>query len=124
MNQNPHLILCIDDEKIGLHVRQKVLQRAGYAVLTAEDGPRGLEVFSQHPVDAVILDYSMPGMDGGQLAARMRQTKPEIPILLLSAYMDLPPEVTSIVDCFITKGEGAPFLLNKLETLLAIPANR
>jgi hypothetical protein len=41
-----------------------------------------------------------------------------VPILLLSAYMGLPPEVTSLVDLYMTKGEGAPVLLEKLASLL------
>jgi CheY-like chemotaxis protein len=60
----------------------------------------------------------MPGMHGGEVAARMRQIKPEIPILLLSAYLGLPGEVTKLVNLYMTKGEGAPVLLQKLETLL------
>jgi CheY-like chemotaxis protein len=116
-NPSP-LVLCVDDETVGLRVRQILLERAGYKVLTAIDGASGLELFTAHPVDAVVLDYSMPGMHGGQVAEKMRQTKPKVPILLLSAYLDLPPEVTSLADVYMTKGEGAPALLDKLGNLL------
>ncbi len=118
MNQNPHLVLVVDDEQIGLEVRKILLERSGYRVLTASDGPAGLEIFSAEPVEAVVLDYSMPGMHGGEVAARMRQTKPQVPILLLSAYIGLSAEVTSVVDLYMTKGEGAPVLLEKLGSLL------
>lgn len=120
MAQSPHLILCVDDEMIGLRVRKVLLERAGYRVVTAEDGDSGLRVFQSEPIDAVVLDYSMPGMHGGEVAARMRQIKPHIPILLLSAYLGLPSEVTDLVNLYMTKGEGAPVLLQKLETLLQI----
>jgi CheY-like chemotaxis protein len=118
MKLNSNLVLCVDDELIGLRVRKILLERAGYRVLTASDGPSGLEIFSSEPVEAVILDYSMPGMHGGEVAVRMRQTKPHVPILLLSAYMGLSAEVTSLVDLYMTKGEGAPVLLEKLGSLL------
>lgn len=118
MTQNSHLILCVDDELVGLKVRKILLERAGYRVLTALDGPSGLKLFENEPVEAVVLDYSMPGMHGGEVAGRMRQIKPRIPILLLSAYIGLPTEVTCLVDLYMTKGEGAPVLLQKLETLL------
>ena len=118
MTQKSHLVLCVDDEPIGLKVRKILLERAGYRVLTAQDGLEGLEIFSREPVEAVVLDYSMPGMHGGEVASRMRQTKPEIPILLLSAYIGLSAEVTSLVDLYMTKGEGAPVLLSKLGSLL------
>jgi CheY-like chemotaxis protein len=118
MVQNSHLVLCVDDELVGLKVRKILLERAGYYVLTALDGASGLSLFEKEPVDAVVLDYSMPGMHGGEVADRMRQIKPQVPILLLSAYIGLPTEVTSLVDLYMTKGEGAPILLQKLESLL------
>ncbi|HEX3469790.1 MAG TPA: response regulator [Silvibacterium sp.] len=112
------LVLCIDDEALGLQIRKAVLERAGYRVLTALDGPAGLALFSDQPVDGVILDYFMPGMDGGQVAAAMRKHSPEVPILLLSAYINLPPEVTQIVDCTVVKGEGPEELLTKVREML------
>ena len=119
MENSSPLVLCVDDETVGLRVRQILLERAGYKVLTAVDGASGLELFTAHPVDAVVLDYSMPGMHGGQVAEKMRQTKPKVPILLLSAYLDLPAEVTSLADVYMTKGEGAPALLDKLGNLVS-----
>lgn len=118
MAQTSHLILCVDDELIGLRVRKVLLERAGYRVLTAQDGVTGLQLFSAEPIDAVVLDYSMPGMNGGEVADQMRRIKPDIPILLLSAYLGLPQNVTKLVNLYMTKGEGAPILLQKLETLL------
>jgi CheY-like chemotaxis protein len=116
------LVLCVDDEVVGLQVRKMILERAGYNVLTAPNGPSSLEVFAQHPVDAVVLDYAMPGMDGGQVAAIMRSRRPDVPILLLSAYMSLPTDVTRHVNIYMTKGEGAPALLDKLHALLPAPS--
>ena len=118
MPDHSHLILCVDDELVGLRVRKLLLERAGYTVLTAVDGTTGLELFKREPVEAVVLDYAMPGMHGGEVASLMRQAKPDIPILLLSAYIGLPTEVTSVVNLYMTKGEGAPVLLKKLNSLL------
>ena len=123
MSLHRRLVLCIDDEVVGLQVRKMILERAGYTVLTAPDGPSGLEIFADHPVEAVVLDYSMPGMDGGQVAAAMRTQKPTVPILLLSAYVALSPEITRNVDLYMTKGEGAPILLEKLNGLLTGASN-
>jgi CheY-like chemotaxis protein len=124
MKQHSNLVLCVDDERIGLEVRKILLERAGYRVLTASDGPSGLAVFSAEPVEAVVLDYSMPGMHGGEVASKMREMKPHVPILMLSAYVELSEEVTALVDLAMTKGEGAPVLLERLQSLLeAVPAN-
>ena len=123
MPATPPLILCVDDETVGLHVRRMLLERAGYRVLTALDGPTGIDIFSQQPIDAVVLDFSMPGMSGGEVAQQLRQIKPEVPILMLSAYTSLPPEVDSIVNLSMTKGEGAPALLKKLGSLMSSVAS-
>jgi len=118
MEQNSQLILCVDDELVGLKVRKILLERAGYRVITALDGDAGLQLLESQPVKAVVLDYSMPGMPGGEVARRMREIKPNVPILLLSAYIGLPGDVTRLVDLYMTKGEGAPVLLQKLRILL------
>ncbi|HEY5055817.1 MAG TPA: response regulator [Acidobacteriaceae bacterium] len=119
MENRAPLVLCVDDEVVGLRVRKILLERAGYHVLTAPDGQAGLDIFTAEPVEAVVLDYAMPGMHGGEVAQKMRQSKPEVPILLLSAYVGLPDDVSSLVDVYMTKGEGAPALLSKLGNLLS-----
>ena len=118
MPNRQHLVLCVDDETIGLEVRRMLLERAGYRVLTALDGSSGLDLFEREPVEAVVLDFSMPGMSGGEVAQRMRLVKPNVPILMLSAYTSLPPEVIRSVNLSMTKGEGAPALLKKLGSLV------
>ena len=118
MQQSVPLILCVDDESVGLEVRKILLERAGYRVVTALDGDRGLEIFQNEPVEAVVLDYAMPGLTGAEVATRMRVLKPQIPILMLSAYTSLPAEVHNVVTLSMTKGEGAPALLKKLGSLL------
>jgi CheY-like chemotaxis protein len=112
------VILCIDDEDLGLEIRKMVLEREGFTVLTARDGVTGLSVFESEPVDAVVLDYAMPGMDGGQVAAILRQRRPDIPILMLSAYVVLPENVMQMVSVSATKGDGAFTLVDKLKELL------
>ncbi|MEO7029504.1 MAG: response regulator [Acidobacteriaceae bacterium] len=118
MIHHGHVVLCVDDEVVGLQVRKLILERSGYTVLAALDGPSGLAIFNAHAIDVVVLDYSMPGMHGGEVAARMRKSKPHVPILLLSAYIELPAEVTDLVDIYMTKGEGATALLHKLNGLV------
>jgi CheY-like chemotaxis protein len=117
------LILCIDDEDLGLRIRGIVLERAGYRVLSAIDGATGLSLFQSEPVDAVVLDYYMPGMNGGEVATELRRLRPGIPIVLLSAYINLPPEVIRMVDWTILKGDGPEVLLTKLREVLPVKPN-
>jgi CheY-like chemotaxis protein len=113
------LILCIDDEALGLKIRKAVLEKEGFRVLTAADGSSGLNLFLGEPVEGVILDYFMPGMDGGQVALAMREQRPHVPILMLSANVNLPPEVVKVVDFTVLKGEGPTELLVKLRRMLS-----
>ena len=112
------VILCIDDEDLGLEIRKMVLEREGFTVLTAKDGQTGLSVFDTEQVDAVILDYAMPGMDGGKVAAILRQRRPDLPIMMLSAYVALPEDVMRVISISATKGDGAFTLVDKLKGLL------
>jgi CheY-like chemotaxis protein len=112
------VILCIDDEDLGLEIRKMVLEREGFSVLTAKDGASGVAIFDAEQIDAVMVDYAMPGMDGGQVAAILRKRKPDMPILMLSAYVALPDDVMRVVSATATKGDGAFTLVEKLKELL------
>ena len=110
--------MCIDDEALGLQIRKAVLERSGYRVLTAVDGATGLSLFRGNAIDGVVLDYYMPEMDGGAVAEAMRRERPEVPIMLLSAYINLPSEVIALVDVTLLKGEGPQELLDKLRSMI------
>ncbi len=110
-------LLCVDDEVVGLKIRKLLLEKQGYDVLTAAEGSEGLNLFHSNHVDGVVLDYYMPGMDGGTVAAEMKKLRPSVPIILLSAYISLPPSVLTAVDAFITKGDSPEVLLNKIAEL-------
>jgi CheY-like chemotaxis protein len=115
---NGRFVLCVDDEAVGLMMRKEVLETRGYCVFTAESGRDALEIFSSEPIDLVILDYKMPGMNGDVVAERMKRLKPSVPILMLSAYVDLPRETLALVDMYLTKGEGPLIMLKAATELL------
>lgn len=112
-------ILCVDDEELGLRVRRLTLESQGYEVITTPVGSAALGMFAQQPFDLVILDYSMPGMNGGELAVEMRRIRPEVPIILLSAYVALPQEHVDKVDLFLTKADPPAAFLQHVGRLLA-----
>ncbi|MEE4113670.1 MAG: response regulator, partial [Desulfobacteraceae bacterium] len=81
-------ILIVDDEDMIIEVGQALLKRLGYQVITAKSGEEALEVLHREGagVDLVILDMIMPGMDGGRTFDGIRETCPEMPIMLASGY--------------------------------------
>jgi CheY-like chemotaxis protein len=117
--QRSRTVLCVDDERIGLRVRKIMLESRGYTVLTANSGDEGLRLFDENQVDVVVLDYYMPGLNGGDVASEMRRRRPGVPIVFLSAYFSLPPEALELADAFITKGDPPDILIEKLERLIS-----
>jgi CheY-like chemotaxis protein len=111
-------VLCVDDEPIGLMVRAKVLEMSGFSVITGADGPTALDLFRSHDIDIVLLDYMMPRMHGGEVARALRLIDPKMPIIILSAYITLPEEVTSLVDLCLVKGLPPQELVAAIRQLL------
>src|ERR1700678_2293965 len=104
-------ILCIDDHCNGLIGRKMLLEKNGYEVLEASGGDEGLKLFRSQPVDAVVLDYQMPGMNGDVVAAKMKRIKSSVPIMMLSAYEPLPKHKLKAVDSFLSKSQPPANLL-------------
>ena len=67
------LILSVDDEPSILLTREKLLEAAGYKVLSAAEGEAALNLFATNPVHLVLLDFAMPGMDGGAVAKELKR---------------------------------------------------
>ena len=111
------LVLCIDDAEVALRVRKLVLSNAGYQVLTAASGEDGLEIFRQNPIELVIADHFLTNKSGLEIAAEMKELKPEVPILIVSAAAEAPPGL-EFADGFLSKGEGPDALLNTIASLL------
>jgi len=113
------VILCIDDDVVGLKMRKLLLEAQGYDVLTAPTGQQGLVELANHNVDMVVLDYQMPAMNGGEVAGLIRHKWPQLPIVMLSGYPDdVPGEIRELVDAFVTKGDSTPQFLGVIKKSL------
>jgi CheY-like chemotaxis protein len=108
-------ILFVDDEPSILLMRRLVFEALGYSVLTATCGEDALEVFAMYPVDAVVLDYLMPGMDGEQTARCMRKVRSDIPIILSSGCLTVPERVLEVVTVAVEKAARPEALIEVLE---------
>jgi PAS domain S-box-containing protein len=103
-------ILLVEDEGDVREVAHDMLAAEGYSVLPAEHGPAALELCrgAAGPIDLLITDVVMPGMNGRELAGRIVQLQPEVKVLFISGYAanfltaqgQLPPEVAFLVKPF------------------------
>jgi response regulator RpfG family c-di-GMP phosphodiesterase len=116
-SRRKRVVLCIDDHRQGLHARSQILQSAGYDVITASSGKIGLQLLGRYLVHLVILDYAMPEMNGEAVAREIRRTHPHVPIVMLSAHLDIPKRAASAVDAFVAKGQAPAVLLGHLTAL-------
>jgi CheY-like chemotaxis protein len=86
---SPHaMILLVDDNSNGLKARKSVLEEHGHTVVTSCGGEDALERFQREKFDLVVTDYKMPGMNGIELISRVREVRPELPVILLSGFAD------------------------------------
>jgi PAS domain S-box-containing protein len=84
-------VLLVEDDSAVRHMTVRALQEYGYSVLEADGGHQALERVKQHAqggIDLVITDVVLPGMDGPELARRVTELRPGLPVLFISGYTD------------------------------------
>jgi CheY-like chemotaxis protein len=97
-----------------------VLESHGFSVLTAENGDEGLCLLNRRHVDAALVDYSMPRMDGGAVAEEIKRRKPSLPVVMLTAYDFIGESLSNTVDLFVVKGEDPDTLAQKMRSLIEL----
>jgi DNA-binding NtrC family response regulator len=107
----PKIVLCIDDDDSMLGYHRALLERSGFAVLTAASARHGVQIASASGVAAVIVDYHMPDMNGHEVATEIKRVKPQLPIVMVSSEDDIPEHVLQVVDAFVPKNEAHSRLL-------------
>ena len=121
MDPDQKTVLCIDDYETSAAGWCLYLQNAGYAVQTAYTAHEGLQLFATSAIDLVLLDYAMPELNGGELAASMKHMKPNVPIVMLSGVSEIPEPHRAHVDAFVVKGQQPTVVLEKIGQLLNRP---
>ncbi len=115
-HNSSQVILCIDEDDAILRYEKALLERAGYAVLTAESAEQGLRLVAMCKCNAVILDYEMRGMNGHEVAFEIRLMRPELVVILLSGS-EVPTQALALVDAFVPKLEASRQLLPMIAEL-------
>ena len=92
------LILIVDDARTMRDSLKEVLVPAGFDVVEAENGEQGLEMVGKHPVDLVISDLNMPGMDGLTMCGHIKEQGHTMPIFMLTTQTN--PELKAKAKAF------------------------
>jgi DNA-binding response OmpR family regulator len=113
-------VLVVDDDADIRGLVRELLERSGYDVLEAPDGNEGLRVFYAEQPDLVILDVSMPGLDGWGVLERIRELS-DVPVVMLTARAEELDKVRGLragADDYVTKPFGRQELLARVDAAL------
>src|SRR5258708_16563108 len=114
-------ILVVDDEPAVRQALQRALSFEGYAVRTADDGRSALDSLLHEPADAILLDVTMPGLDGLEVCRRLRAAGDRTPILMLTARHATADRVAGLdagADDYLVKPFALEELLARIRALL------
>jgi CheY-like chemotaxis protein len=96
----PATILLIDDNAVQAATRQTILKRAGYFVIADLNPERALEQFRNNefpaPIDLVVTDHIMPGMNGAEFVRKVREFEPGVPVLVISGMAEAEAEYVGL----------------------------
>lgn len=116
-----YLLLIEDEQNVAAFIKKGLVEE-GYEVLLAYDGPTGLDLLSQHPVDLVILDVILPGKSGLDICQQIRSGDfPAVPVLMLTALGSTNNVVKGLdsgADDYLTKPFKFQELLARIRALL------
>jgi signal transduction histidine kinase len=111
-------VLLVDDEVDFLTSLGQRLVLRGLPTLTAANGPDALSILDEHPVDVVVLDVRMPGMDGIETLRRIKEGHPRVEVVMLTGHADLQSAIDGMRFGFfdyLTKPVQLPLLIEKIE---------
>ena len=120
-------ILIVDDDWMNREMIQAHLESAGFRVLNANSGARGLEIVATEPVDLMLLDVRMPNMNGYEVCAQLKSSDAtrHIPVLMMTALEDEATKVQGVdagADDFVAKPYDMVIMLTRIRSLLRIKA--
>ncbi len=113
-------ILIVDDEAMQRDLLQGFLEKKGYTVDTAADGPQALARFDRHPYQLVLLDHKMPGMTGDEVLARMKEINPLVHAVIITAFGSVDTAVSVMklgADDFLEKPVDLAELIEKIQRI-------
>lgn len=117
-----HRILIVDDEQSIRDALARWFSLRGFDVTTARDGQEALSLCSDYAFDIITMDLEMPRMSGNEAIARIRETLPDVPIIILTGF---PSDADAVLDGGASLVLTKPLRLKELESevlKLIVPA--
>ena len=117
---DPLTILVVDDEPAMVGALGALLGRAGHRIVAAYDGEEALRRFAAEPIDCVLLDLAMPGLDGAEVCRQIRAAS-DVPIIVVSGERDrsAPVELLNLgADDYVRKGAPSAELLARIGAVM------
>ncbi|MFQ5452765.1 MAG: response regulator [Candidatus Zixiibacteriota bacterium] len=114
---NKPKVLAIDDQLLILDLISAMCQTSGYQVITAQTGNKGLELALNEDFDIILTDLAMPGLSGLEVARKVREKKPNLPIVLITGW-GVNLDETQIKASGITKILYKPFRIEQLTDII------
>jgi DNA-binding response OmpR family regulator len=111
-------ILVVDDEKNILKLYKAELEDDGYQVVLANSGKEAIELFRSENPDLVTLDIMMPDMDGIQVLRQLKQEKPQVPVIMLTAYDYRDDFSVWVSDAYVVKSSDLVTLKSTIKQIL------
>jgi DNA-binding response OmpR family regulator len=111
-------IMVVDDEKNILKLYQVELEDEGYTVVTANSGKEALDVFDRENPDIVTLDILMPDMDGIQVLRYLKEKKPTVPVIMLTAYDYRDDFSVWVSDAYVVKSSDLTMLKATIKQII------
>lgn len=112
-------ILVVDDEESIRELYREELEEEGYEVVVASNGFEAIEKVKATPVDIVVLDIKMPGMDGIKVLNEIKALKKDLPVILCSAYGEFRQDFSSwISDGYVVKSADTMELKRTIAAML------
>ena len=109
-------ILFVDDHQVLARLSCEILKTQGYRAVSAYDALDALHKFDHEDIDLVVTDYRMDGMNGAELAQKVHEKHPEVPVILVTGYTDI--EYGKDVAACLQKETLFPDLLDKIKLFL------
>jgi len=113
------VVLCIDDQLPALELRKTELESFGFSVAIAHSVLEGMRLLDELPVVAVVLEYKFEGIDTQAVAFHIRHKRPKLPIVVVSAYLDVGEHTREWADVFVQKSTPLRELADTIRRLLS-----